>query len=81
MMKTSENQLGQRWQKIRLPVDLEPHYMLIVIHLHVLNYTPTVARTVLRLTIKGQKVGSGPILGNPCPFPNIIGIFLPLVSL
>ena len=37
--------------------------------------------TVLRLTIKGQKEGSGPIPGNPHPFPKIVGIILPFISL
>ena len=37
--------------------------------------------TVPRRTIKGQKVGSGPIPGNPHPFPKIAGILLPLISL
>ena len=32
--------------------------------------------TVLRLTMKGQKVGSGPVPGNPCLFPHIVGITL-----
>ena len=31
--------------------------------------------------IKGQKVGGGSILGNPHPFPNIVAIILPLISL
>ena len=30
--KTRKNSLGLRQQKIQLPVDLEPHYMLIVRH-------------------------------------------------
>ena len=55
--------------------------MLIVIHYQMLNDTPTRAMTVLRLTIKGQKVGGGPIPGNLHPFSKIIGIILPLVSL
>lgn len=33
-----------------------------------------------RLTIKCQKVGSGPIPGNPPRFPKIVRIFLPLIS-
>jgi len=37
--------------------------------------------TVLRPAIKGKKVGSGPIPGNPCPFPKIIGIIFPLIGL
>ena len=37
--------------------------------------------TVLRLTIRGQKVNHGIIPGNLCPFPQIIGIFLPLIRL
>ena len=31
--------------------------------------------------IKGQKVGGGSILGNLHPFPNIVAIILPLISL
>ena len=31
MTKTGYSQLGPTWRKIRLPVDLEPHFMLIVI--------------------------------------------------
>ena len=31
MPKTGQNQIGPRWQKIVLPVDLEPHYTHIVI--------------------------------------------------
>jgi len=36
---------------------------------------------VLRLTIKGQKEGSGLISGNPCPFPETVEIILPVISL
>ena len=36
--------------------------------------------TVLKPTMKGQKVGGGPILGNPCPFSKIVGIILPLIK-
>ena len=43
--------------------------------------TPTGVMTVPKLTIKGQKVGSGPIPRNPCFFPKILGIILPLISL
>ena len=56
--------------KIQLPVDLEPHYMLIVVHQQLSNM-PLGSMTVPRPTIKGQKVGGGPIPGNPHPFsPN-----------
>ena len=67
MTKTGQNQLDPRWRKIQLPVDLEPHYMLIVIYQ--LNDTPTSAMTVLRPTIKGPKVDSDPVPGHLCPFP------------
>ena len=43
--------------------------------------TPPSAMTVLRPTIKGQKVGSGPVPGNLGPFPKIVGIIFPLISL
>ena len=55
--------------------------MLIVILWPMLNDTPTGAITVLRPTIKGQKVGSDPIPRNLHPFPKILGIILPLISL
>ena len=38
------------------------------------------AIAVLRPTMKGQ-VDGGPIPGNPCPFPKIVEIVLPLISL
>ena len=67
--KTEQHHLGPRWQKIQLPVDLEPYYTLIVIHWQKRSDTPTGALTVLKLTTKVQKVGGGPIPGNPCPSP------------
>ena len=63
----------------QLPLDLEPQYTLIVTHQ--LNDTPTGTMTAPRQTIKDQIVGSGPIPGNPHPFPKIAGILLPLISL
>ena len=42
---------------------------------------PTGALTIPRLTIKGQKVGSDPIPGNPHPFFKVVGIILSLISL
>lgn len=45
-----------------LPLDLELHYMLILIH--ELYDTPTSIMTVLGPTVKGHKVGDAPILGN-----------------
>ena len=63
----------------QLPVDFEPHYAFTEIHQQ--NDTLTGDMTVLRLTIKGQKVGSGPISGNLCLFSKIVGIILLLVSL
>ena len=42
------------------------------------NDTP---RTVQRLTIKGQKVGDGPVPGNLYPLPKIARIILPFLSL
>ena len=62
-------------------LDLEPHYTFVAIHQHMLSDTPTGTITVLRLTIKGQRVGGGPIPGNPRPFPKIFGIIFSLVSL
>jgi len=35
----------------------------------------------LRLTIKDQKVYGGPIPGNLCPFPKIVGIILLFIGL
>ena len=56
-----------------------PHYTLIVIH--ELHDTPAGAKIFPRLPIKGQKLGGRPIPGNPHPFPKIVGIILPLISL
>ena len=79
MTKTAENQLGPRWLKVKIPIGSEPQ-TYIVTHQH-LNEKPTSTMAVPRPTIKDQKVGSGPIPRNPCLFPQIIGITLPLVSL
>ena len=38
------------------------------------------AMTVLSLTMKGQKVGGGPVPGNPHPFFKTIGIIIPVFS-
>ena len=46
-----------------------------------LNDIPTGAMTVPGPITKGQKVGRGPIPGNPRHFPEIAGIILPLISL
>ena len=46
-----------------------------------LNDTPTFAITVLRLIIKGKTVDSDPTLIKTCPFPKIVGIILPVISL
>ena len=61
--------------------DLEPHYMLTVIHQRA--DSPTGTMTVLRSTITGQKVGNGPIPGNLHPFPKIVRlrVILPIISL
>ena len=37
--------------------------------------------TVLRQTMKGQKVGGGPSSRNPCPFSKLVGVILLLISL
>ena len=79
MTKIGQNQQGPRWQKMRLPVDTEPYYMLTVTHQH-LNDTPTGDMTVLRSTSKGRKVGSGPFPGNLHPFAQIAEILLPLIQ-
>lgn len=63
----------------QLPVDFEPHYALT--ELRQQNDTLTGDMTVLRLTIKGQKVGRGPISGNLCLFSKMVGIIPLLVSL
>ena len=46
-----------------------------------LNDIPTNAMTIPKLTIKGQKVGSELIPGNPHSFPKILGTILLLISL
>lgn len=77
MTKTGQNRLGPRWRKIKLPVNLEPHYMLFLIHEHLYD-TPTVTMTIPRPT---QKVTDGPIPGNLGSFFKVIGIILLLISL
>jgi len=44
-----------------------------------LNDTATGPMTIQRPIIKSQS--GGPIPGNPHPFPQIVGIILPLISL
>ena len=46
-----------------------------------LNDTPTGAMRVPKLTIKDKKVDGGSIPGNPSPCLEIVGTFLPLVSM
>ena len=46
-----------------------------------LNSTSMGSMRVLRLTIRGQKVDSGSTPGNPCAFPQIVEITLPLINL
>ena len=46
-----------------------------------LTDTPTGTMTVLRPTVKGQKVGNGPAPGNHCPVLEIVAIILPLLNL
>ena len=50
-------------------------------HISKLNDTLKGAMTVLRLTIKDQKVGRDPIHGNLCPSHTTVGIILPFISL
>ena len=50
--------LGPRWQKIRLPVVLESHYIISIIS--------TSTMKVPRSTTQGQKLGVAPTPGNPC---------------
>ena len=64
----------------QLQLDLDPQYTLIATHQQD-NETTRDARMVPRLTIKDQKVGGGPIPGNIRPFPKIVGLILPLISL
>ena len=46
-----------------------------------LNDTPTSTIPVLRLIIKGKTEDSDPTPGKTCPFPKIVGIILPVISL
>ena len=41
---------------------------------------PTGTMAVCRFTIEGQRMGGGPVPGNPCPLPERIGKILPLIS-
>ena len=74
----TKKQLGPRWWKTWLPVDMEPHYALIVIH----QLNDTSAELPHELWgHKRPKVGGGTNPRNPRPFPQITGIIIPLVSL
>ena len=46
-----------------------------------INDTPTSTITVPRLIIKGKTEDSDPTPGKTCPFPKIVGISLPVISL
>lgn len=48
---------GPSWQKIQLPVDLEPYSTSIIVHYHKLNDTTTAAMAVSRPTHKRPKSG------------------------
>ena len=71
--------LGPRWFNFQLPVELEPHYTLIAIGQ--LNNIPIGAMTTLRSTIKVKKWAVVQFLETSAPFPEIVGIILPLISL
>ena len=79
MPKMGWNLLGPRWRKSHLPEDPEPQDPFAVtcqlIHTHGRQHSSEAQTT------KGQSVGGAPIPGNPLPFPEIVGIILPLVSL
>ena len=48
---------GPSWQKIQLPVDLEPYSTSTMVHYHKLNDTTTAAVAVSRQTLKRPKSG------------------------
>ena len=74
----TKKQLGPRWWKTWLPVDMEPHYALIVIH----QLNDTSAELPHELWgHKRPKVGGGTNPRNPRLFRQITGIIIPLVSL
>lgn len=55
-------------------------YTFVIILVIILKIAPPCAMTVLRMTIKGQKVSSGQFLRIPSPFPLIVRAFLPFIS-
>ena len=55
-------------------------YTFIIILVIILKIAPPCAMTVLRMTIKCQKVSSGQFLKIPSPFPLIVRTFLLLIS-
>ena len=63
-----------------LPLELEPQYTLIVTHQQAKWHTRR-CHDSSKADHRGQKVGGGPIPGNPHHFPKIAGILLPLISL
>ena len=75
------NQLGPRWWKIWFPVD---HWAALYAHCNKLagaKWHTHSTTTDLRLTRKAKNVGGGPAPGDLHPFPQIVGIILPVVSL
>jgi len=52
-------------------VELELHYTLFAVHQ--LNDMPTGTMTVQRPSVKGQKLGSGPIPRSRHPSPTVLG--------
>ena len=73
--------MGPEWQISQLQLDLDPQYILVVTHRQAKCLDTRGAMTVPRLTIKDQKVGSGPVSGHIRPFPKIVGIIFPLMNL
>ena len=71
--------MGPRW---RMSPTFTRTWALIYAYHNIskLNNTPPSTMTLPRLTIKDQKVGRSPTLGNLWPLPNIIGVILPFIQ-
>lgn len=66
---------------IRLPVDLEPHYRLLAVNALAAKGHAHRHHNRSGPTIKGQKVGGGPVPEILALFPETVGTVHPLISL
>lgn len=72
--------MGSRWQTSQLWLECDPQYTLILTYQWA-RWPMERTHDSSKPTIIDQKLGSGPIPGNLCPLPKLVGRILPLISL